>query len=137
MWLFSIYGHMGWTMRVGNNDYCIGLWHQAMRFRWNDESFRGPAGWQLGWSSRPDFNPHLPEILKGTRPGTWIQYPPSGKLNVVMLVLPVWLLLVVVALPTTFLFWYDRRIPPGHCQKCGYSLTGNTSGVCPECGEKV
>ena len=27
------------------------------------------------------------------------------------------------------------RIPPGHCQKCGYNLTGNVSGVCPECGE--
>ena len=25
------------------------------------------------------------------------------------------------------------RIKPGHCQ-CGYNLTGNTSGVCPECG---
>jgi hypothetical protein len=29
------------------------------------------------------------------------------------------------------------RIPPGHCQKCGYNLTGNVSGVCPECGEKI
>lgn len=26
---------------------------------------------------------------------------------------------------------------PGHCQACGYSLTGNTSGVCPECGERI
>ncbi|HSZ54996.1 MAG TPA: hypothetical protein VK797_05005 [Tepidisphaeraceae bacterium] len=24
-----------------------------------------------------------------------------------------------------------------HCPKCGYSLTGNTSGVCPECGTPV
>lgn len=24
--------------------------------------------------------------------------------------------------------------PPGHCQSCGYDLTGNVSGVCPECG---
>jgi hypothetical protein len=22
----------------------------------------------------------------------------------------------------------------GHCHECGYDLTGNTSGVCPECG---
>ena len=27
--------------------------------------------------------------------------------------------------------------PPGHCQKCGYDLTGNVSGVCPECGTEV
>ena len=25
----------------------------------------------------------------------------------------------------------------GLCQDCGYNLTGNVSGVCPECGEKV
>ena len=27
------------------------------------------------------------------------------------------------------------RFPPGHCQTCGYSLTGNVSGRCPECGK--
>ena len=30
-----------------------------------------------------------------------------------------------------------HRIPPGHCQKCGYDLTGNESGTCPECGLEV
>ena len=29
------------------------------------------------------------------------------------------------------------RIPRGHCTACGYNLTGNTTGVCPECGGKV
>lgn len=24
--------------------------------------------------------------------------------------------------------------PDGHCRHCGYDLTGNESGVCPECG---
>lgn len=27
--------------------------------------------------------------------------------------------------------------PPGHCQSCGYNLTGNVSGMCPECGEAL
>ncbi len=26
---------------------------------------------------------------------------------------------------------------PGHCGNCGYNLTGNVSGRCPECGEAV
>lgn len=31
----------------------------------------------------------------------------------------------------------DDGYPPGHCQTCGYDLTGNLSGVCPECGTEV
>ena len=33
-------------------------------------------------------------------------------------------------------YWCDRRhrYPPGHCRRCGYDLTGNVSGTCPECG---
>lgn len=27
-----------------------------------------------------------------------------------------------------------RPFAVGHCQKCGYDLTGNVSGLCPECG---
>ncbi|UCD30185.1 MAG: response regulator [Planctomycetota bacterium] len=26
------------------------------------------------------------------------------------------------------------RDPPGHCNECGYNLSGNVSGICPECG---
>ncbi|MCC6361329.1 MAG: hypothetical protein IT450_21540 [Phycisphaerales bacterium] len=26
---------------------------------------------------------------------------------------------------------------PGCCRNCGYDLTGNTSGRCPECGRRV
>ena len=35
----------------------------------------------------------------------------------------------------------SRKLPdlqvPGHCPTCGYNLTGNTSGVCPECGSPM
>jgi len=27
--------------------------------------------------------------------------------------------------------------PPPTCSRCGYDLTGNTSGICPECGTAV
>lgn len=48
---------------------------------------------------------------------------------------PIWLPWLVVALPTGFLFLIDRpRFPQGHCQRCGYNLTGNVSGRCSECG---
>lgn len=28
-------------------------------------------------------------------------------------------------------------VTPPHCRTCGYNLTGNISGVCPECGERI
>lgn len=51
---------------------------------------------------------------------------------------PMWLLFASVATPTA-LAWLRsrRRIPAGHCPACAYDLTGNVSGVCPECGKKV
>lgn len=48
--------------------------------------------------------------------------------------IPLWTILVVIGVPTAFLWYRDRRRPKGHCRSCGYDLTGNVSGVCPECG---
>ncbi len=50
---------------------------------------------------------------------------------------PLWFLLIVVAAPTGFLFHRHRQKLRGHCQECGYNLTGNTSGICPECGTPI
>ena len=47
---------------------------------------------------------------------------------------PLWTLILLALLPACWLWLLDRRRPPGHCPKCGYDLTGNTSGLCPECG---
>ena len=30
-----------------------------------------------------------------------------------------------------------RRLTRGLCVRCGYDLTGNVSGVCPECGRCI
>lgn len=30
-----------------------------------------------------------------------------------------------------------RREPPNRCRNCAYDLTGNVSGVCPECGTEI
>ncbi len=34
-------------------------------------------------------------------------------------------------------WWRKRRFRPGQCSRCGYDLTGNVSGRCPECGASV
>ena len=54
--------------------------------------------------------------------------------------IPLWLPFILIALPTALLWHRDRkpkRYPPGHCKTCGYDLTGNESGTCPECGTEA
>jgi hypothetical protein len=46
----------------------------------------------------------------------------------------------VFAIVLVYLFHGPHGIPeprPGHCPHCGYDLTGNVSGVCPECGQSA
>ncbi len=82
----------------------------------------------LGW----ELDTRSPHVM------TWSPTYNSGPTSF-SVGLPLWIPFLLVAIPTALLWWRDgRRIPPcGHCQKCGYDLTGNVSGVCPECGEKT
>jgi len=51
-----------------------------------------------------------------------------------------WTLGFVGAAALIYIVFRSRSAPPsrlGHCRKCDYDLTGNTSGVCPECGLKT
>jgi len=52
------------------------------------------------------------------------------------LVIPLWIILLAFAAPTAYLWRrsWRRGIPGKACASCGYDLTGNVSGVCPECG---
>jgi hypothetical protein len=45
---------------------------------------------------------------------------------------PLWIPLLLIATLTVFASWWVKRPLLGHCRICGYDLTGNVSGVCPE-----
>jgi hypothetical protein len=79
------------------------------------------GGWRHRWGLLPMYR-------------SWISY---NKQRVEIMSLPLWILLVPVALPTAILWYRDRRPLRGHCAACGYDLTGNLSGVCPECGTRL
>lgn len=56
--------------------------------------------------------------------------------------LPLWMPLALLGAYPLFVLWRDgrtarQRRERGLCEKCGYDLTGNVSGVCSECGAKV
>jgi len=56
-----------------------------------------------------------------------------------VVVIPLWMLfLLFLAYPTlAFIRRPLRRWRKGLCVRCAYDLTGNVSGVCPECGTKI
>jgi len=82
----------------------------------------------------------------GGRGGTATAQP-SVPVRAWTVAVPSWLLLAVLApLPAVwigtligrFRAYRRRRLSDcTHCYTCGYNLTGNTSGVCPECGSPV
>jgi len=82
--------------------------------------------------SDEEFMLHSPGSAKNPHArGPW---PPT--LNVLWI--PAWLPAAFFgAYPTWRLIYrYRHRHKPGHCA-CGYDLTGNESGVCPECGRNL
>ena len=63
----------------------------------------------------------------------------SGQMAVDILgILGAFLWYIPALIPALIVFWWTTPRPvPGHCRSCGYNLTGNVSGVCPECGSRV
>ena len=83
-----------------------------------------------GWS-----NPNIPTLL-GFH--LRLNYPIFGGIaHSSQILVPHWFLTLIFAiLPAIWLLkWNKRRkLAPNACPGCGYDLTGNESGVCPECG---
>lgn len=52
------------------------------------------------------------------------------------LYLPFWSIHIPILLFTTVLWRADRPRKVGQCDSCSYDLTGNQSGICPECGHR-
>ncbi len=92
-------------------------------------------GWVRSGSSKPVDSRWFSKKVSPTRV-CW--RPEFGALNWdCRIIAPIWMPFSITIAASVILFWLDRRrTPPGHCKKCGYNLTGNVSGVCPECGRK-
>ena len=102
-------------------------------YNWELDRRRSAGFWSSVWHrSLPNAHAQLGFVLPG-----WQQISLNPSVTAHTLALPIWILLLPTAL-VTFLLWRNSRpVPFGHCPQCRYNLTGNVSGVCPECGEKV
>ncbi len=98
--------------------------------------YSGPWGWHMESCGRI-------ERLFGRR-GLSRDHCRAWRRHKVIMSVPVLLLPFILA---TTLLWsselkqYWRRVlgvyPADYCQSCGYNLTGNTSGICSECGRVI
>lgn len=103
-----------------------------------------PAPYPLEWPSGDDIvfrcrigvgdaflsRKTLPGLLGGLP-----QVQTLPPLDFLWVEVPLWLLITLIFVPTVY-FWRAAHPPDGGlmCATCGYDLTGNRSGVCPECG---
>jgi len=92
--------------------------------------------WQEPWSIIPvDGRLHRPR--RHSEPFSWwfdASRATMGGVTRTGIAIPIWVLVVLFATPTLWLWRCDRRRRPGLCLKCGYDLRGADHKVCPECG---
>jgi hypothetical protein len=121
-WAVSLTQHVGvgWTdWRVSLSDGQVWLWRlHNVRMRFD--------GWHVYYDlPRPRSSFGM----------TWVPRFGLADGGTAILQLPLWFIVLVAAIPTALLWYRDSPPPKGCCRKCGYDLTGNVSGVCPECGK--
>ncbi len=83
-------------------------------------------------------------VISPARIASWWPYcpKPSGQKPLgpyyrpIILVVPLWIPTLIIGIPSFLLWRRNRNLGEGYCD-CGYNLTGNVSGVCPECGKKL
>lgn len=108
----------------------------------------GARGWAqyIAWLGFLFFLLYLAAIGPCNAPDGWVMASPQGWLKsdwlCSVLLNPTRAAEMIIALSSVLLagitVWATRRIVvPGHCVSCGYDLTGNVSGRCPECGVEV
>jgi hypothetical protein len=99
-----------------------------------DNHFIDSQPFRLVWMRQPQLaGPALPDVMRSMVRFGYDGSLPSSADKV--LTFPHWAAAALFALlPSARFYRRLRRREDGRCKKCGYDLTGNLSGVCPECG---
>jgi len=123
------YGSVLWTdsagqPRIMNREGKVSLVPAVRRLLVGDSRLR--PGWDVQWSTA-QRSPYTHEIAAALL---------SENVPGFAIAVPLWVVLALLGLPTGYL-WLSRPVDPYACTTCGYNLTGNVSGICPECGTPI
>ena len=122
-WDFG-YAGSAWEIRALDGEVALVITHEPGRYIYS-------KGWF--WKANPTHN--APDTFFRIVYAAFPRLDFNKRYNVVSI--PTAALAIGVAL-LSFVAWHRaRRHPIGHCQECDYDLTGNVSGVCPECGAEI
>ena len=111
----------------------------VLGYGWSiDWDGRRSGGWDLSYrESEPSwfhYSRLVPEVNEWVR----LHSPPGTPAESVTYTVPSWMLVLALgarpAIVARRVLSGRRRRKVGVCQSCGYDLTGNVSGACPECG---
>ncbi len=111
----------------------------VLEFSWGVLNIQIPSRvWHLVWSSDlPWFFEIEQQNVPGIRHNVWPEFWRVNKFfDPFFLRIPFWIPTLIIAIPSFLLWRQNRELGDGYCE-CGYDLTGNVSGVCPECGTKL
>jgi hypothetical protein len=129
----------------------IALWvagrsHPRVLVEWGHYSAVATSGRILRFSHAPQrvfYNPPTPKTRAWGLFGYGVYRMEFSPSQVVWgATLPLWLIAIVGAALAILAIRRARHVREmqrraGRCVACGYDLTGNISGICPECGTKV
>jgi hypothetical protein len=124
-----------WKIESSNGDLSI------VRMSGDKDFFGGDTP---GWSySRTGLlvrrGPYVVRIAGSGQYSYFMSY--AGRIHSKGITLPYWLIILMSAIAPAFWLRAEvsrrRRARPGLCRACGYNLTGNASGICPECGAAI
>lgn len=80
--------------------------------------------------------PFRRQIIRVDRVAFELRWTTVSRPGWYVLQIPLWIPFGIAIVPTCAC-WMIRPYPPGCCPRCCYDLTGNVSGVCPECGKPI
>jgi hypothetical protein len=110
-------------------------------FGWDPDVKSQSHGWHVSSVAaerftKPDTTMRFPGFSAGAF-DAYTDTPDRTRMRYAEIAYP-WLILIFAPPPILWFWRFNRRRKLiGCCAVCTYDLTGNTSGVCPECGTPV